>query len=80
MKKSPKVKIVRLAFERRLPLSEKTCPQCGKTFMGVKKAIYCSKLCSNKVSYARHAAQYRQTRRETYRQQKEAEAGQKNLS
>jgi len=70
VKKSQSVKIVRVTLERHIPLSEKKCPQCGKTFMGAKKAIYCSKLCSNQASYARHAEQYRQTRRETYRKKK----------
>jgi ribosomal protein S27AE len=71
VKNSPNVKIVKITLERHIPLTEKTCPQCGKTFMGTKKAIYCSKLCSNQASYRRHADKYRQTRRETYRQQKD---------
>jgi hypothetical protein len=71
VKKSPLVKVVKVTMERHLPLTEKTCPQCGKTFMGVKKAIYCSKLCSNQASYQRHAAEYRQARRESYRRQRE---------
>lgn len=71
MKKSPSVKIVDVVLKRRIPLQEKVCPQCGKTFMGAKVARYCSKTCANKAAYWRNPEAYRESRMKSYRRQKE---------
>ena len=49
---------------RREPLVEKVCPMCGKTFMGLARQMYCSRLCQNRADYQRHAEQRRQHKRE----------------
>ena len=64
------VKEVQVSYVRRLKLEEKTCPQCGQRFLGVKKRRYCSRACQAKADYARHAEQYRQARMESYRRRK----------
>lgn len=45
--------------------------QCGHaTFEALAKQRYCSLVCRNHASYARHAEARREARREHYRQQK----------
>jgi ribosomal protein S27AE len=73
MKKSPdvKFKVVDVRpITRRIPLAEKVCPQCGKTFMGSKTRLYCSRGCTQKARYWRNPDNYRQKRLESYRRQK----------
>ena len=55
-------------------LTERSCPTCGKKFEGWGKQKYCSKLCSNKAAYDRHAEQYRANRRAKYQAEKQAQA------
>jgi len=74
VKKSPEVKIVKVTLERHIPLTEKTCPQCGKHFMGMKIQQYCTKTCARKASYWRNPDAYRQSRLRSYRRQKEQAA------
>jgi ferredoxin len=64
-KKSPAVKTVIL--ERKYVLAPKTCAQCGKAFVGVKIARYCSRACTRAASYYRHAEERRKHRREVYK-------------
>lgn len=79
MKKSPTVKFKLIEVSpvtRRIPLEEKICPQCDKSFMGSKTRLYCSRACTQKARYWRHPETYRQKRLESYRRQK----AQQNLS
>ena len=64
------MKEVPISYVRHLRLEEKTCPQCGKVFIGVKKRRYCDRPCQAKADYARHAEQYRQARMDSYRRRK----------
>lgn len=66
-----RTKVVKITVEKHITLEQKTCPQCGKSFMGAKVARYCSIACRNKAAYWRHPEVYRQARRESYRTQKE---------
>lgn len=68
-----KVKIVSVTSTRKIPLIEKTCPQCGKKFEGAKVAKYCSTSCSNKAAYWRNPEAYRESRMKSYRKQKSQE-------
>lgn len=70
MKKKERVLEVPVSFVRRFRLEEKTCPQCGKKFEGVKKRKYCSRACQAKADYEKHADQYRKNRRENYQKEK----------
>lgn len=75
MGKKPPVKVVKVrTTQRHIPLERKTCPVCGKSFMGAKPARYCSKPCLNKAAYQRNAEAYRQARKKRYRNQKERAA------
>ena len=62
---------VNYTYTRRLQVVEKTCPQCGKPFEGVKRRKYCSRACQSKADYERNAETYRAKRMEKYRQQKQ---------
>jgi endogenous inhibitor of DNA gyrase (YacG/DUF329 family) len=73
VKKQERVLEVPVSFVRRFRLEEKTCPQCGKKFEGVKKRKYCSRACQAKADYERHADEYRKARVEKYRSAKNAE-------
>lgn len=73
MKKSPLVKIVKVTLERHIPLTEKTCRQCGKSFLGSKTKEYCSRACVRKAAYWRNPDAYRESRLKSYRRQKEQE-------
>ena len=53
---------------------EKTCLTCQRTFTGVKKSLYCSRACSNKANYQRHAHKRRSARMAKYYKQKEQAA------
>ena len=61
-------------FVRRIPLEEKTCPVCGKAFVGPKRQICCSVSCQQKAIYQRHAEERRAKRRERYRRGKGKDA------
>lgn len=65
-----RVKEVEVKFVRRLKLEEKTCPQCGKLFEGVKKRKYCSRACQAKADYDRNAETYRKNRVKRYKEEK----------
>ena len=65
-KRKQKVKEVAVSFVRKLPLIEKQCAVCGKTFAGIKKSKYCSLACGNKAAYQRHAEQRRKERMAKY--------------
>lgn len=68
--KQPEVKIVNVQVRRKIPLIPKTCPVCGKTFVGAKLAKYDSLQCKQKASYGRHVEARRQKRMEKYHQEK----------
>lgn len=70
MEKKERIKKVKVAFTRTVKEVEKRCPVCGNTFWGAKISRYCGRACQNKANYERHAEEYRQMRREHYRQQK----------
>lgn len=73
--KKPTVRVVKVTIERHIPLTEKTCPQCDKRFMGMKIQKYCSKRCSNLAAYWRNPGVYREhTLRSRRRRQEEQEA------
>jgi hypothetical protein len=55
---------------RRLPLTTKVCPVCGKTFTGLSWRRYDTSACARRSDYARHADQRRAARREKYRREK----------
>ena len=75
MGKKPTVKVVEVrTTQRHIPLKQKTCPVCGKSFMGATPTRYCSKSCLNKAAYQRNAEAYRQARKGRYRQHKERAA------
>lgn len=74
MRKSPNVKIVKVTLERHIPLTEKTCAQCGKKFLGVKIQQYCTKACARKASYWRNPEAYRESRLKSYRKHKQQAA------
>jgi tRNA(Ile2) C34 agmatinyltransferase TiaS len=57
-------------------VTDRVCPVCKKRFEGWGKQEYCSKLCSNRATYARNAEQYRAARREKYQAEKKT-AGKK---
>ena len=65
---------VAYTYTRRVPLVEKRCLQCGRSFVGVKQKKYCSRACQSKADYETHADQYRKTRMEKYRAEKKAAA------
>lgn len=69
-KKTPDVKIVSVQVQRKIPLLPKTCPVCGKGFMGAKLATYDSRACKLKASYQRNAEERRKDRRERYHAEK----------
>lgn len=75
--KKQAMKVVHVTLTRHIPLQEKTCPQCGKGFMGIKTQKYCSKACSNLAAYWRHPEAYRQARIKSYQKQKEGQATRK---
>jgi hypothetical protein len=64
------VKIVKVAVERHIKLTEKVCPQCEKTFMGMQIQKFCSKRCSNLAAYQRNPELYRESRMRSYRKLK----------
>ena len=58
--KKQTVKIIPVTMERHIPLTEKTCPQCGMKFMGMKIQQYRSKRSANLAVYWRNPDTYRQ--------------------
>lgn len=71
MKNKPaKVKIVNVQVQRKIPLISKTCPVCGKSFIGAKLAKYDSQQCKQKAAYDRNAEARRTHRREKYQAEK----------
>ena len=64
------MKEVAVSFVRKLPLIEKQCTICGKTFTGIKKSAYCSQACKSRANYRRNAETYRAARREKYQAEK----------
>jgi tRNA(Ile2) C34 agmatinyltransferase TiaS len=74
--KPAKVKIINVQLQRKIPQMRKTCPVCGKNFVGASLAKYDSRQCKQKASYDRHAEARRAHRRETYQAEKKT-AGKK---
>jgi tRNA(Ile2) C34 agmatinyltransferase TiaS len=64
-----------ITVTRRLKLTPRTCPVCGRGFEGWGRATYCSRPCVQKADYRRHAEARRAARRERYRRRKAAEEG-----
>lgn len=50
---------------------QKVCAQCGKEFVGVLRAKYCSQLCINAAYRERNREELNSKRREKYQRQKE---------
>jgi len=73
--KKQAVKVVQVTMERRIPLSEKTCPQCEQHFMGMKIQRYCSKRCANLAAYWRNPDTYRKNSLESVRRRKQKNEG-----
>ncbi len=71
MKKSQDVKIIEVTMQRKIPLTEKICPQCGAHFMGMKLKQFCSTACAKKAAYHRNPEAYRESRMRSYYKQKE---------
>lgn len=69
-----------LEVVRRLPLTKKSCPQCGKEFWGQPVRKFCSTPCRNKAAYWRDPEAYRQSRLKSYRKQKDSKAESKKVS
>jgi hypothetical protein len=69
-KQNPSEKVVKVTLERHIPLLEKKCPVCEKSFRGPKVARYCSTACRNKAAYWRNPEAYRESRLKSYRKQK----------
>jgi hypothetical protein len=55
---------------RRLPITKKSCPTCGKEFWGPAVRTFCSTSCRNKAAYQRNPETYRENRRKSYRKLK----------
>ena len=55
---------------RRLPLTKKSCSQCGKEFWGQASRKFCSTSCRNKAAYWRNPEAYRESRLKSYHKQK----------
>ena len=68
--KKQQERTMEITVVRRLVVEQKTCPTCGKTFIGPKVKKFCGRACLNKASYEKHAEERKATRRESYRQQK----------
>lgn len=51
---------------RRVPVSKKVCPQCGKEFLGLAVKKYCSVSCRNKAVYWSNVEERRARRRKAY--------------
>jgi len=66
VEKSQTVKIVKVAIERSIKLTEKVCLQCKKKFMGMQIQKFCSKRCSNLAAYQRNPETYRENRMKSY--------------
>ena len=65
---------------RRVPLTKKTCPVCGKKFWGQARRKFCSTSCRNKAAYWSHPDAYRESRLKSYRKQKGSKSEQKKVS
>jgi hypothetical protein len=63
-----------ITVTRRIVVEEKTCPSCGKRFVGPKVKKFCGRLCLNKASYQKHAEARRAHRRAVYHEQKGQQA------
>jgi len=66
---------VAYSYTRRVPLIEKRCLKCGRSFVGVKQKKYCSRACQSQADYERHAHEYRKTRMEKYHAERKATGG-----
>jgi hypothetical protein len=73
-RKKPEERVVEVIVKRRIRLEQKTCKQCGTTFLGSKRKQYCSRACVEKAAYWRNPDAYRQSRLRSYRRQKEEAA------
>ncbi len=71
-KKQP-MRTVHITMTRNIPLEKKTCPQCEKSFLGIKIQKYCSRACNNLAAYWRHPEANRQSRVKSYWKQKKGQ-------
>lgn len=55
-----------ISVERRLKLSERACPQCGRTFLGWGKQRFDTPACQKKWDYYAHIEARRAARRARY--------------
>ena len=60
-------RVLTVSATRRIPLQHKSCPQCGKSFMGPAVKKYCTSTCAKKAAYWRNPEAYRASRRKSYR-------------
>ncbi len=68
----PQKKEVQVSFVRRYPLTEHTCPFCGKVFQAPRLRVYCSSECKQRASWERNGAEFNERRKA---KQNEAERG-----
>lgn len=71
-KKEPQVQVQTFTVTRKVTLEEKTCPQCGKRFVGQKNKKFCSRACVRKATYEKHGEGYRKARLKKYHEEKAA--------
>ena len=57
------IKEISVAFTRKIPLFERTCPVCGTVFQGAKLAVYCSATCRKKRAWEANGKQYNANRK-----------------
>ena len=61
-------------IEKKIPLEKRQCKACGRRFMGVSYAVYCSPTCRKTAQNAKYWETHKEEliakRRESYRRQK----------
>ena len=58
-----KSRTVKVTIERKIPLFEKVCPVCEKTFDGHKLAVYCSLKCRRAAAWKQHGKTWNANRK-----------------
>jgi hypothetical protein len=66
MPEAPQERII----TRRELVYEKTCPECGTTFLGLSRQVYHDNDCAQRAAYKRNAEKRRAEARERYQRQK----------
>ena len=66
----PASKSVSVQFVRQYTITEHICPVCGTPFSGPKLRVYCTPRCVRKAAWARHGAEWNETRKAKRHQSK----------